>query len=113
MAILSGGDELLILVSRMPYKQLKIGPLGGLKVEALGSGVMETGKQVAVCRVNPRGNESERHVSMSLLAVQRIAEQGEKVSEEGYRFKEALLVKGPAMGICLEHEPMLRVGALI
>lgn len=67
---------------------------------------------MAVRRVGACGDVSARHVSVSLMALQRIADSEEGVSEENENFKKALLAKGLAITMEFEHEPMLRVEVL-
>lgn len=74
MAILPGGDDMLIIGSKTLCGQL-IDVMEELMAKALKSGVVETGDQVAIYREYTGGDVSARYVSMSLSAVQRIGYQ--------------------------------------
>ena len=111
VAVLPGGDDVLILGSKTLREQLNIDVMDGLKAKVLGPGIPGAGGQEELARC-PGGHVSMRHVSLALDAVQQIAELEAAAGEEDESFTGALLARGPATVMEPEHERVLRLEAL-
>lgn len=84
-----------------------------LKVRTLGSGVVEAGDQVAVSTEDKVRFLYTQHVYLSLSVMKRITDREKRVSEYDENFIRALLAKGLAITMLLEHDNKLREDALV
>ena len=110
VAVLPGGDDVLILGSKTLREQLNINVMDGLMAKVMGPGIPGAGGQEELAR-RLGGHVSIRLVSLALDAVQEIVDLETAVGEEDESRTDALLARGPAMVMEPENERGLRLEA--
>lgn len=112
VAVLSGGDDVLILIgSRILREKLNIDVIQRLKEKALRLDEVKRIDQVAFRRGDTGEDISAKHVPMSLSMVQQIADRKDGVSEEDENLNEAFLTRRSAMVMVPKHENLMCIEA--
>lgn len=112
VAVLHDGNDVAILGSRTLPEKLDIDAREGLKEKDFRLQNARNNYQVAIYAGGGTGEDaSDRHVSVPLSVLQRIANHEKAVPEEAENLKEAPLARGAAMLMKPDSEHILSVEA--